>query len=65
MEGFHQHLAQALVYLGFSDPEQSRRLLRRLRRLFNRARPDRIELNILRGILSAAQGRKFQRRSGE
>ncbi len=58
MEGFHQHLAQALVDLGFSDPDQSSKLLRRLRRLFNRARPDRMELNILRGILSAAQGRK-------
>jgi tRNA (cytidine32/uridine32-2'-O)-methyltransferase len=69
MEGFHQHLAQALVDLGFSDPDQSRKLLRRLRRLFNRARPDRIELNILRGILSAAQGRKtsdrFRKSKGE
>ena len=58
MEGFHAHLAQTLVDTGFNDPGQSRKLLRRLRRLFNRARPDRVELNILRGILSAAQGRK-------
>jgi tRNA (cytidine32/uridine32-2'-O)-methyltransferase len=27
----------------------------RLRRLFNRARPDKNEINILRGILKAAQ----------
>ena len=27
----------------------------RLRRLFNRARPDQNEINILRGILTAAQ----------
>jgi tRNA (cytidine32/uridine32-2'-O)-methyltransferase len=58
MEGFYVHLAQTLVDTGFSDPAQSRKLLRRLRRLFNRARPDCIELNILRGILSAAQGKK-------
>ena len=58
MEGFHGHLARTLVDLGFSDPDQSHKLLRRLRRLFNRARPDLVELNILRGILSAAQGRK-------
>lgn len=58
MEGFYDHLAQALVDLGYSDPEQSRKLMRRLRRLFHRAQPDRVELNILRGILSAAQGRK-------
>ncbi|HED19605.1 MAG TPA: tRNA (cytosine(32)/uridine(32)-2'-O)-methyltransferase TrmJ, partial [Gammaproteobacteria bacterium] len=29
-------------------------LMRRLRRLFNRARPDQNEINILRGILTAA-----------
>jgi len=62
MEGFFWHLEQAMIDLGFSDPEQSGKLLRRLRRLFNRARPDRVELNILRGILSAAQGRKTQDR---
>jgi len=58
LEGLNAHLAQALADLGFADPAQSHRLLMRLRRLFNRARPDRVELNILRGILSAAQGRK-------
>jgi len=58
MEGFYAHLAQTMTDTGFSDPAQSRKLLRRLRRLFNRARPDRVELNILRGILSAAQGKK-------
>jgi len=60
LEGLHAHLAQALTDLGFSHPEQSHRLLQRLRRLFNRARPDRVEVNILRGILSAAQGRKLR-----
>ncbi|KAA6183652.1 RNA methyltransferase [Thiohalocapsa marina] len=58
MEGFYTHLRETLVGIGFADPDQSKRLLRRLRRLFNRARPDHTELNILRGILSAAQGRK-------
>jgi tRNA (cytidine32/uridine32-2'-O)-methyltransferase len=62
LEGFHQHLAQALMEIGFADPQQSEKLLRRLRSLFHRARPDRDELNILRGILSAAQGRKSMRR---
>jgi tRNA (cytidine32/uridine32-2'-O)-methyltransferase len=58
LEGLNAHLAQALADLGFADPAQSQRLLMRLRRLFNRARPDWVEINILRGILSAAQGRK-------
>jgi tRNA (cytidine32/uridine32-2'-O)-methyltransferase len=62
MASFHQHLEQALLDIGFSDPRQSDKLLRRLHLLFNRARPDTDELNILRGILSAAQGRKSMRR---
>jgi tRNA (cytidine32/uridine32-2'-O)-methyltransferase len=62
MQGFHDHLTQALDDVGFTDPEQSEKLLRRLRRLFQRARPDRDEINILRGILSAMQGRKSARR---
>jgi len=56
MEGFIQHLEQTMRDIHFSDPRQSTKLLRRLRRLFNRAQPDNDELNILRGILSAAQG---------
>ena len=62
MQGFHEHLAQALDDVGFTDPDQSEKLLRRLRRLYQRARPDRDEINILRGILSAMQGRKSARR---
>ncbi|HIP53606.1 MAG TPA: tRNA (cytosine(32)/uridine(32)-2'-O)-methyltransferase TrmJ, partial [Chromatiales bacterium] len=37
------------------DHRQSQKLMRRLRRLFNRARLDRDEINILRGILTASQ----------
>jgi tRNA (cytidine32/uridine32-2'-O)-methyltransferase len=62
LDAFQRHLAQTLVDIGFADPEQSRKLELRLRRLFNRARPDWTELNILRGILSAAQGRKTRGR---
>lgn len=58
MESFYGHLAQTLVDIHYGDPHQSHKLMRRLRRLFNRAQPDRVEMNILRGILSAAQGRK-------
>ena len=61
MEGFFVHLRQTMKDIGFLDPKQSEKLQRRLRRLFLRARPDRDEINILRGILSAAQGRKSMR----
>lgn len=55
MERFYQHLEQTLLELEFLDPRQPKKLLMRLRRLFNRARPDQNEYNILRGILTAAQ----------
>ncbi len=65
MASFYGHLERTMAQIGFADPTQSDTLRRRLRRLFNRARPDRTELNILRGILAAAEGRKrpdrFQR----
>jgi TrmH family RNA methyltransferase len=55
MENFYRHLEQTLVELNFLDPQFPRHLMPQLRRLFNRARPDERELNILRGILTAAQ----------
>jgi TrmH family RNA methyltransferase len=60
MEHFYKHLEEVLVDAGFLDPANPRLLMRRLRRLFNRARPDQNEMSILRGILSAVQraGRK-------
>lgn len=57
IEGFLRHLEQTLVEIGFLDPSRPRLLMRRLRRLFFRARLDVQEVNILRGILTAAQGK--------
>ena len=59
MELFYNHLEETLVALDFLDRSNPRMLMRRLRRLYNRARPDTNEVNILRGILTAAgQGSK-------
>ena len=55
LERFYEHLEATLVQLEFLDPANPRHLMRRLRRLYNRARPDANEINILRGILTAAQ----------
>ncbi len=55
MERFYAHLEQALLDIRFLNPDHPKRLMMRLRRLFNRARPDQNEMNILRGILVAAQ----------
>lgn len=64
MESFFEHLQQTLIELEFLDARQPRKLMRRLRHLFNRARLDKTEINILRGVLSAAQGRKLYKRRG-
>ena len=53
VEGFYQHLEQLLYDTEFLDPVQPKRLMRRLRRLFARARLEKEEVNILRGILHA------------
>ena len=55
MEHLYEHLRQTLVDIGYLDPEKPRRLMRRIKRLFNRARPDSNEYNILRGILTAVR----------
>ena len=55
MERFYQHLNDTLIDIEFLQTQHPRKLMRRLRRLFNRARPDRVELNILRGILTTMQ----------
>ena len=54
IEGFHRHLEATLIRIGYLDPAAPKLLMRRLRRLFGRAVPDRAEINILRGILTAA-----------
>lgn len=53
LEHFYAHLERVLTDLGFLDPDNPRHLMRRLRRLFIRVRPDQNELNILRGFLTA------------
>jgi TrmH family RNA methyltransferase len=55
MEMFFTHLEQTLLDIGFMNPAQPKRLMARMRRLFNRARPDQNEINILRGVLTASQ----------
>jgi TrmH family RNA methyltransferase len=58
VEYFYQHLNQVMNEIDFED--KTGHLMERLRRLFNRAQMDRNELNIMRGLLSAVQGRRGQ-----
>ncbi len=56
MESFYEHLEDTLFQTGFLKTGQPRvTMMKRLRRLFNRAKPDTTEINILRGILSTIQ----------
>ncbi|MGD8842794.1 MAG: tRNA (cytosine(32)/uridine(32)-2'-O)-methyltransferase TrmJ [Gammaproteobacteria bacterium] len=58
MERFYRHLEETLIAIDFLDAGNPRQLMRRLRRLFGRARPNENEVNILRGILTAIRQRR-------
>ncbi|MCK2088087.1 RNA methyltransferase [Thauera aromatica] len=51
-EGFIAHLERAVTASGFHDPANPKRLLPRMRRLFNRVRLEKEEVAILRGMLT-------------
>jgi TrmH family RNA methyltransferase len=56
-QAFYQHLQQILVAIGFLDFKNPRKIMTRLKLLFNRAQPKKNEINILRGILTAIQSK--------
>jgi tRNA (cytidine32/uridine32-2'-O)-methyltransferase len=55
MDYFYQHLNQVLMDIHFIIPQHPGQIMQRLKRFFNRARPDEKELNILRGVLSSIE----------
>ncbi len=55
LERLFEHLQAVLLEIGFLDPRQPKLLMRRLRHVYQRARLTQVEVNILRGILSATQ----------
>ncbi|MFC3282831.1 tRNA (cytosine(32)/uridine(32)-2'-O)-methyltransferase TrmJ [Litchfieldella rifensis] len=57
LERFFAHLERVLIAIDFHDPDTPRQLMARLRRLYLRARPDQMEINILRGMLTAMEKR--------
>ncbi|MHB1215281.1 MAG: RNA methyltransferase [Thiobacillus sp.] len=57
-ERFYDHLEATLAELEFLNPGSPSKLMLKLRRLFARTRLAKEEVNILRGILTAAQGAK-------
>ncbi len=67
LELYYRHLEETLVAIDFLDPENPRHLMARLRRLYGRAGISKLEMNILRGILTetqkAARGESHKRRN--
>lgn len=55
LERYYAHLEETLVQIGFLDPEKPRHLMARLRRLYGRSEISKLEMNILRGILTETQ----------
>lgn len=69
LERYFAHLDETLELIGFFGDRVSVKIMRRLRRLYQRAMPDERELQILRGILTetaiAVRGRQPRKRSDE
>jgi len=55
MEMLYTHLEQCMIDIGFHDATNPRKLMHRLRRLFNRAQLEESEWKILRGFLTKVQ----------
>jgi tRNA (cytidine32/uridine32-2'-O)-methyltransferase len=55
LEMFYEHLENVAKQTQFISEEQPGKVMNKVRRLFNRARPEAQELNILRGILSSVE----------
>jgi TrmH family RNA methyltransferase len=58
LERFYVHLEQVLLKTGFIRTSHPGQIMSKLRRLYNRARPETQELNILRGMLSSIDNEK-------
>jgi tRNA (cytidine32/uridine32-2'-O)-methyltransferase len=55
MDLFYEHLERVLRRTNFIIPQHEGRVLDKLHRYFNRSRPEKAELNMLRGILAAVE----------
>lgn len=62
IERFYVHLEQTLVQLEFLNPDNPKRLMPRLRRMFGRIQLEKLEVDIWRGILRAVQEGPYQKK---
>ncbi|MFB6327667.1 tRNA (cytosine(32)/uridine(32)-2'-O)-methyltransferase TrmJ [Pantoea deleyi] len=62
LERFYQHMEQMMLNSGFIREATPGQVMSKLRRLYTRARPERDELNILRGMLSSFEKPKSEKK---
>ena len=55
VEGFYQHLEETLLQIGYLNPTAPKKLMERMRRIYARARLEKEEVNLLRGVLTLTQ----------
>ncbi|CAM3054855.1 methyltransferase [Legionella steigerwaltii] len=55
IEQFYEHLKKVFIEIQFLKASNPRRLMQRVRRLFNRVNLEKMEVNLLRGMLSQVQ----------
>lgn len=60
IENFYAQLERSLTASGFLHPRYPRKLMDRLRRLFAKARLEKVEVNILRGMLAGWDKQNFR-----
>lgn len=65
LERFYSHLEQTLLKTNFIIPQHPGMVMTKLRRLFNRARPETQELNILRGMIASVDKIINHKRQGD
>ena len=55
LERFYSHLEETLIKIGYLNPYAPKKLSERLRRIYARARLEKEEVNLLRGVLTLTQ----------
>ena len=55
VEGFYTHLEETLLHIGYLNPSAPKKLMERMRRIYARARLEKEEVNLLRGVLNLTQ----------
>ncbi len=62
LEMFYEHLEKVIIKTQFIDQDNPGQVMNKIKRLFSRARPEKQELNILRGILTSVENQDLHKK---